>query len=72
MYAIGALGAMYLGGVAMENQAKIAKEMVPTAGYRNVHIYTQDNKQDYVHLRRISGEKMPNGNMPYWNREPTT
>jgi len=50
MYAIGALGAMYLGGVAMENQAKIAKDMDPKAGYRNVHIYTQDNKQDYVHL----------------------
>jgi len=29
MYAIGALGALYLGGVAMENQAKIEKNMAP-------------------------------------------
>jgi len=50
MLAIGAIGAMYLAGVAMENQAKIAGTMDPKAVYRNVDIYTQDNKQDYVHL----------------------
>ena len=50
MEALGAVGLLYVTGALMENSARIAKTTDVTSANVNVHQYTRDDQQRYIHL----------------------
>lgn len=50
METLGAIGMLYLTGALMENSAQLGKALEVHDPSRNVHQYTRDDQQDYIHL----------------------